>query len=181
MRIPVLYGSMREGRKSEAVAKFVHAELLKRGIESEYVTSEPYRDREPLERKHPEPWKSIMESADGLIVVAPEYNHGYPGQLKEMIDALTIEYNYKPVGFVGAGGYSGGSRAVEQLRQVMIELRMVPIREALYFPMVWELLNDKGELKNPELFLPRLETFLKELFWYAEALKEGREKHPWSK
>jgi len=181
MKIPVLYGTIREGRKSEAVAKFIHAELVKRGIESEYVTAEAYQDKEPLEQKHPEPWATIMKDADGLIIVSPEYNHGYPGTLKEMIDSLYQEYHFKPVGFVGAAGFLGGGRVVEQLRQVAIELKMVPIREALYFPMVWELLDEKGELKNPEQYLPRLEPFFKELFWYAEVLKEGREKHPWNK
>lgn len=179
MKIPVLYGSVREGRKSEAVAKFIHAELSKTGVESEYVTPEKYQDMEPLERKHPEPWKSIMEQADGLIIVSPEYNHGYPGSLKEMLDSLYEEYAHKPVGIVGAAGFLGGGRMVEQLRQVVIELKMVPIREAGYFPMVWELQDEKGELKNPEQYLPRLEPFFKELFWYAEVLKEGREKHPW--
>jgi len=181
MKIPVLYGTIREGRKSEAVAKFIHAELVKRGIESEYVTAEAYQDKEPLEQKHPEPWATIMKDTDGLIIVSPEYNHGYPGTLKEMIDSLYQEYHFKPVGFVGAAGFLGGGRVVEQLRQVAIELKMVPIREALYFPMVWELLDEKGELKNPEQYLPRLEPFFKELFWYAEVLKEGREKHPWNK
>ncbi len=180
MKIPVLYGSIREGRKSEAVAKFIHAELLKRGIESEYVAPEQYKEMEPLEHKHPEPWKTIMEQADGLIIVTPEYNHGYPGAVKEMIDALTTEFAHKPVGIIGAGGFSGGMRVVEQLRQVVIEQKMVPIREAGYFPMIWELLDEKGELKNPDQYIPRLEPFFKELFWYAEVLKEGREKHPWT-
>lgn len=180
MKIPVLYGSIREGRKSEAVAKFIHAELLKRGIESEYVTAEAYQDNKPLEQKHPEPWASIMKDADGLVIVAPEYNHGYPGSLKEMIDSLYQEYHYKPVGIVGAAGFLGGSRMVEQLRQVVIELKMVPIREALYFPMVWELQDEKGEMKNPEQYTARLELFFKELFWYAGVLKEGREKNPFN-
>ncbi|MFA5184982.1 MAG: NAD(P)H-dependent oxidoreductase [Patescibacteria group bacterium] len=181
MKIPVLYGTFREGRKSEAVAKFIHAELVKRGIESEYVTPENYLKGKPLEKKFPEPWKTIMSEADGLVIVSPEYNHGYPGALKEMLDSLYEEYNFKPVGIVGAAGFLGGGRMVEQLRQVVIELKMVNIREALYFPMVWELNDEKGELKNPEQYLPRLEPFFKELFWYAEVLKEGKEKHPWGK
>ena len=80
-----------------------------------------------------------MLAADGLIVVSPEYNHGYPGPLKEVLDSLYEEYEHKPIGICGAGGGLGGSRAVEQLRLVAIELKLVPIREALYFPMVWDL------------------------------------------
>jgi NAD(P)H-dependent FMN reductase len=179
LKIPVLYGTIRDGRKSEAVAKFVHAELVKRGIESAYVTPENYHGKS-IEKKFPEPWKSIMAEADGLVIVSPEYNHGYPGPLKEMLDSLYDEYKHKPVGIIGAAGFLGGGRMVEQLRQVVIELHMVPIREAGYFPMIWDLVDETGELKNPDQYLPRLEPFFKELFWYAEVLKEGKEKHPWT-
>ncbi|MFA4955133.1 MAG: NAD(P)H-dependent oxidoreductase [Patescibacteria group bacterium] len=179
LKIPVLYGTIRDGRKSEAVAKFVHAELVKRGVESAYVTAQDYHGKS-IEKKSPEPWKTIMAEADGLVIVSPEYNHGYPGPLKEMLDSLYDEYKHKPVGIIGAAGFLGGGRMVEQLRQVVIELHMVPIREAGYFPMIWDLVDETGELKNPDQYLPRLEPFFKELFWYAEVLKEGKEKHPWT-
>src|SRR5690606_27212247 len=63
-----------------------------------------------------------IERADAIIVVTPEYNHGYPAALKHAIDLGYSEWHAKPVGFVSYGGMSGGLRAVEQLRQVFSEL-----------------------------------------------------------
>jgi len=177
LTIPVLYGSIREGRKSEPAATFIHAELLKRGVISAYVTPQEIHTGGSIEQTHPASWKMVMAQADALVVVSPEYNHGYPGPLKETLDSLYEEYNYKPIGIVGAGGWLGGGRMVEQLRQVAIELKMVPIREAVYFPAVWDAFNPDGTPKDQSVH-KRLETFFKELFWYAEVLKEGREKHP---
>lgn len=176
-KIPVLYGSIREGRKSEPAARYIHAEALKRGLISDYVTPKEIHTGHSVEQAHPEKWKSIMSAADALIIVSPEYNHGYPGPLKETLDSLYEEYNYKPVGIVGAGGWLGGGRMVEQLRQVVIELKMVPIREAIYFPAVWDAFTPDGAPKDQGLS-QRIELFFKELLWYTQVLKEGREKYP---
>lgn len=109
--------------------------------------------------------------ADALIIVSPEYNHGYPGELKMCLDMLYKEYFKKPVGFCGVSvGFLGGARAVEQLRQVAVELHMVPIREAVYFSKVGELFNEKGEIKSQSYF-EIVQHFLNELVWYAEKLK----------
>ncbi len=180
LTIPVLYGTIRDGRKSEPVAKLVHAELVKRGVASAYVTPEEIHTGASVERTHPASWKTIMSKADALIVVSPEYNHGYPGPLKEMLDSLYEEYHYKPIGIAGAGGLLGGGRMIEQLRQVAIELKMVPNREALYFPMVWDAFNEDGTPKDQGVY-KRLDPFFNELFWLAEVLKEGREKRPMGK
>lgn len=138
---------------------------------------EKFRSVKSIEKTYPAEWKKIMADADALVIVAPEYNHGYPGPLKEMLDSLYEEYNYKPVGICGASGFLGGGRMVEQLRQVVIELKMAPIREAVYIPMVWDAFNTDGTPKDPNV-VTRMEPFFKELFWWAEVLKEGRKKHP---
>ena len=177
LKIPVLYGTMREARKSEPAAKLIHAELVKRGVESAYVTPEKFRSLKSIEKGYPEEWKKIMAEADALVIVSPEYNHGYPGPLKEMLDSLYEEYAYKPVGICGASGFLGGGRMVEQLRQVVIELKMVQIREAIYIPMVWDAFNPDGTPKDPNMTV-RMDAFFKELFWYAQVLKEGRKNHP---
>jgi NAD(P)H-dependent FMN reductase len=102
-------------------------------------------------------------------------NHGYPGELKMMLDQLYEEYNHKPIGICGVGGMVGGSRMVEQLRLVAIELQMVPIRNAVYFPMAWSIFDEQGNPKDTQPYEDRLKSFFEELEWYAKALKQARE------
>ena len=85
-------------------------------------------------------------TADGFIIVTPEYNHGYSAVLKNAIDYVYDGWNKKPVAFVSYGGPAGGSRAIEQLRQVAIELQMHPVREQVTIPYIWSALSDSGEL-----------------------------------
>ncbi len=72
-----------------------------------------------------------MAEADAFLVVTPEYNHGYPAALKELIDSVYEPWHAKPVAFVSYGGASGGIRAVEQLRQVFAELHAVTLRDGV--------------------------------------------------
>ena len=177
--IPVLYGTMREGRKSEPAAHLVHAELLKRGHTSMYVAPADLHRSGSIERSNPEMWSTIMSEADALVVVSPEYNHGYPGALKEMLDSIYKEYFRKPIGICGAAGPMGGGRMIEQLRQVAIELHMVPLREALYFPNVQTMFDEKGQMseENNKAYAPRIEAFMKELEWWTAVCKDGRANH----
>ncbi|KKW12939.1 MAG: NADPH-dependent FMN reductase [Candidatus Gottesmanbacteria bacterium GW2011_GWB1_49_7] len=77
-----------------------------------------------------EKWSEKIRQGDGFLIVTPEYNHGYSAVLKNALDYLYTEWHRKPVAFVSYGGPVGGSRAVEQLRLVSIELKMVPVRES---------------------------------------------------
>lgn len=178
MFIPVILGTAREGRESEKVAKFMLEEVENSGIETELIDVRDYRilttDNTQKSAAAQKLSKKI-EKADGLIIVTPEYNHGYPGELKMMLDMLYQQYARKPVGICGvSAGPLGGARMVEQLRLVVIELHMVPIREALYFPLVSGLFDENNKIKD-ENYHKRAKTFLDELLWYAKALKNARE------
>jgi len=123
-------------------------------------------------------WAKKIKDGDAFIIVSPEYNHGYPAVLKNALDSIFIEWNKKPVGFVSYGGV-GGSRAVEQLRQVVIELEMIPIRSAIHIPgeVYMSVINEKVPV-NPELFKslnPKLEKLLVQLLWHAKILKPARD------
>jgi len=150
--VPIILGTARKGHQSEKVAKFMLEETVKVGLKTEIIdvrdfligatdNTEEFPQAQKLSEK--------IAKADGFIIVSPEYNHGYPGELKIMLDMLYEEYARKPVGFCGVSrGMFGGTRAVEQLRLVNIEFHMVPIREALYFSMVRELFDDKGAIRD---------------------------------
>lgn len=126
-------------------------------------------------------WAAKIKEADAFIIVTPEYNHGYPGVLKNAMDSIFPEWNKKPVGFV-AYGSAGGARSVEQLREVAIELQMMPIRNAIHIPPIvyMAIMNEKVPV-NPDLFKPirepmdRVKAFFDELVWAGKALRAARE------
>jgi NAD(P)H-dependent FMN reductase len=179
MYVPIILGTARRGRQSEKVARFVLEETVNNGMESDIIDVKDFRidatdnSEESLQAKR---LSEKIARADGFIIVTPEYNHSYPGELKMMLDMLYEQYAKKPVGICGvSSGPMGGSRAVEQLRLVCIEFHMLPIRESLYFPMVEDLFDANDKIKDRS-FSKRAKKFLEELAWHAKALKNSREK-----
>ncbi|MDX6278115.1 MAG: hypothetical protein QOJ72_2243 [Nocardioidaceae bacterium] len=117
-----------------------------------------------------------FDAADGFVVLTNEFNHGYSAGLKNVLDHYFAEFEHKPVAFVGYGNV-GGSRAIEQLRQVIVELNMVSVRESVHilgpqFPAV----RTGGESAT-EVFAtlePRLTTMTDHLLWWERALTIAR-------
>lgn len=180
MYIPIILGTAREGRQSEKAANYMLREAQKlEDVEAELIDVRDFRIQASDNTGNlPEAQKfaEIATKADAFIMVSPEYDHGYPGELKMMLDMLYKEYNRKPVGICGvsAGGI-GGIRVVEQLRLIAIEFQMVPIREAMYFSPVQNLFDEQGNITD-ESYSKRVQVFFEELLWYARALKEARDK-----
>lgn len=120
-------------------------------------------------------WSARVAHADGYIVVTPEYNHGYPAPLKNALDHLYHEWGHKPAAIVNYGGFAGGYRAAEQLRQVLVELKMVPVREQIGIPAIWAAFDEAGEPRNAALD-GALNAMVAELLWWATALIPPRER-----
>jgi NAD(P)H-dependent FMN reductase len=179
--IPVILGTPRQGRMSEHVARFVLDEVSKReGVETELIDirniSIPVTDagENVKEAKFSE---TIMR-ADALIIVVPEYNHGYPGLLKHVLDTNLREYIHKAVGLCGvsAGGF-GGTRVIQNLLPVMRELGLVTIFWDGNFSSVQNVFDTSGKLID-QAYVKRIDKFLKELIWMARVLRYGRENVP---
>jgi len=116
-----------------------------------------------------------MDRADALVIVSPEYNHGYSGLLKHVLDSCLQEYIHKAVGIVGvSAGPFGGTRGIQDLLPVMRELGMATIFWDVYFGSVGKTFDAAGTLLDPSC-LPRIAQFLKELIWMAKTLRHGRE------
>src|SRR5438067_4700138 len=138
LRIAIIIGSSRPGRKGEAVAKWACEIAQKRSdVEFELVDIKdfnlPLLD-EPMppimgqySQEHTKQWAAKIGSFDAYVFVTPEYNHGTSGALKNAIDFLYAEWNNKAAGFVSYGS-ALGARAVENLRLVMGELQIADVR-----------------------------------------------------
>lgn len=164
--IPVILGTAREERLSLRVAHAVVAEVRALGYETELVDVRDqlwgYTIAPKSEDSRTAGWRTLAGRAQGYVIVTPEYNHGYPGELKILLDGAIDEYRFKPVGFVGvSSGKLGGVRAVEQLRQVVIALRALPVNNAVYVSNAGDFANDEG-VRDPQ-FGERVKGVLDEM------------------
>ncbi len=182
MKIQIILGSTRNHRVGEKVAKWLYNQVKNTpDAEIELVDLEdyplPFYDEPVIPKmikgdysnKVAKKWAAKVAEADGYIVVTPEYNHGYPAVLKNALDYVYYEWNNKPIGFVSYGGISGGLRAVEQLRQVVIELEMVPIRESVSFQFVSKQFNEQGDVIDKS-YDDRVAVLMKQLLWWLKKL-----------
>ena len=181
--VPVILGTTRQGRSSEPAARLILAELGKRpGIITELIdiAAMPLPTNDAGEAIKDPAFASRMQRADGLVIVCPEYNHGYPGLLKHVLDSCLKEYIHKAVGIAGvSAGPFGGARAIENLLPVMRELGLVTIFWDLNFSNAAQVFDSAGRLLDPA-YLPRIGKFLDELIWMSRTLRHGREHVPLS-
>jgi len=177
--IPIILGSVRRGRQSPKVARFLAERMRRmRRIETEILDLAEYNFPIMEERLHfrDDPPPGVREfavklaRADALVIVTPEYNSGYPGVLKNALDYFYPEYQRKPVGIatVSSGDF-GGIRCLAQLRPVVFNLGALPIPAAFPVPRVQDNFDDDGNPRNP-LFEKSAENFLNELLWFTEAV-----------
>jgi len=179
--IPVILGTARQGRLSEHVARFVVGELSKREvIETTLIDIRTlaFPNTDAGEAIKDPQFSTTMMRADGLVLVVPEYNHGYPGLLKHVLDTNLKEYIHKAVGICGvSAGSLGGTRVIQNLLPVMRELGLVTIFWDGNFPSVQNLFDANGTLLD-QAQLKRIDKFIKELVWMAQTLRYGRERIP---
>ena len=188
MRIAIIVGSTRPGRKGTTVGRWVHDHTLQRDdvpgkVTFDLVELEDFdlpllqeatvpaaADRE-YETPQTQAWSEAIDAYDGFVFVTPEYNHGVPAALKNALDVLGPEWAYKAVGFVSYGA-DGGVRAVEQWRTVVANVMMTAVRAQLSL-LVFEDWKD-GELRPLERRERELDTMLEQLVAMTEAVRSLR-------
>ena len=151
LRIAIIIGSTRPGRKAEAVAKWVY-EIAQNRSDAEFELVDikdfdlPLLD-EPVSpimgeytHQHTKIWSAKIASFDAYVFVTPEYNHGTSGALKNAIDFLYHEWVNKAAGFVSYGG-AAGTRAVEQLRLVLAEVQIATVRNQVLLSLFTDFEN----------------------------------------
>ncbi len=181
--LPIILGTNRKRRKSGFVAEWLRSEMEKRAeIETRLFDVKDFALPQDdygsgLKDDFPE-WRDAIMRADGLVIVAPEYNHGYPGVLKSVLDLLLKEYIHKAVGLVGVSAAPwGGTRVVESMVPMVRELGLAVTFANLNFPNVAEKFDQNGVLLD-SAYEKRAKEFLDELVWMSRALKWGRENVP---
>jgi NAD(P)H-dependent FMN reductase len=171
--IPVILGTGREGSRTEMIANFVEQALKDKKVNTQLIHVSDFAGPVTVNDQDDErvqAWREIVEKSDAMIVVTPEYNHGYPGELKIVLDMVLHEYEGIPFGVctVASGSYGGG-RAADQLNQVAMGLKMIPLPRPVHFR------NIKAEMKDKELheaYSDRLEKFFDQIIYMAENLKK---------
>jgi NAD(P)H-dependent FMN reductase len=186
-RIGIIVGSTRQGRFGDRPADWI-LEIARRrtDLTAELIDLRDYplpMFDEPMApawkpAAHPvaQRWSVQIAALDGLIIVTPEYNHGYAGVLKNALDHAYAEFARKPIGFVGYGAV-GAARAIEQLRLVAIELQMAPVRNAVHIGMAEFLgLMRQGKTFDDFPYLAQSAAgLLDDIAWWARALHAARD------
>src|SRR5438105_5642060 len=172
--VPVILGTVRQGRMSLPVARLLTAELARRpGIETELIDIArlTLRVDDAGEAIKDPAFAGRMSRADALVIVSPEYNHGYSGLLKHVLDSCLSEYIHKAAGVVGvSAGPWGGTRGIQDLLPVLRELGLVTIFWDVNFGSVHRAFDSSGALTD-ESYLRRIDKFLGELIWMARTLR----------
>lgn len=185
-RLTIIIGSTRPGRAGLPIATwFLDRARLHGGFDVNIVDlaelglpllDEPNHPRmRQYRHQHTLDWSAIVEAGDAFVMVTPEYNYGYPAALKNAIDYLHKEWHDKPVGFVSYGGVAAGTRAVQQLKQVVTTLKMVPAFEAVNVPFHPQFIGENGVVEANEIMEQAADAMLDELVRLDAGLRQLRE------
>lgn len=177
--IPVILGTPRQGRASEHVARFVFRQFSAiPGVETELVDVRaiPLSVSSAGEDVKDTGFSELCMRADAFVIVTPEYNHGYPGLLKHLLDSNLKEYIHKAAGICGvSAGSFGGTRVIENLLPVLRELGLVTIFWDVNFGGAQRLFDPSGAILD-DAYVRRVDKFARELIWMARVLRHGRER-----
>ena len=187
--ISVIVGSTREGRFSEKPAKWILQHLMKRkGVDARLLDLRDFPmpffdqqatpatpDRPPYKNEVVQRWTAAIARSDGFIFVTPEYNYGTSAVLKNAIDWVYPEWNRKAAAFVSYGS-AMGARAVQQLRETLIEVQAASVRSSVHIPVATLWAHYTGG--DVEAGLAELEApagaLIDDLLWWTGALKAAR-------
>lgn len=182
LKLAIIIGSTRPGRKAEAVARFVHEIACKRRDATFELVDIADFDLPLLDEAkppsmgqyandHTKAWAAKIAQYDGFVFVTPEYNHGTSAALKNAIDFLYAEWNNKAAAFVSYGS-AGGTRAVEHLRQVMAEVQIADVRAQVTFLLSTDFEKyTTFKPADPEKKTKLIGTMLDQLVVWSKALR----------
>jgi NAD(P)H-dependent FMN reductase len=186
MKLKIIIGSTRPGRVGLPITNWFYGiaekngkfevEVLDLAVINLPLMDEPNHPRlHQYTKQHTKNWSKKIVDGDAYIFVTPEYNYSLPATIKNAIDYLSQEWQYKPVGFVSYGGIAAGTRSVQMLKQVVTTLNMMPIYESINIPFVSEYISDEGNFVSNERFDTNAQEMLNKIYLWAKHLKALRE------
>ena len=180
----IIFGSSRQGRKGGKVADWIKKEIENdHRFHVDYVDLQnhvlPFFD-EPIspfsmgslnDYTQPEgkAWAERVAKNEAVIIITPEYNHSFPGVLKNALDWVGKPWIDKPVGFISYGGISGGTRAIEQLRLVAAELGLIQVAAAIHFPFFKTAFDEQEQPLRMDYYTQAISKMLDEIIRLREA------------
>ena len=156
--IAVVLGTARQGRASEPIAiattKIINevpgfsADLVDvRDHVTQAMTTPPWG--EGGADTNPTKWQEIVQKSNALILVIPEYNHSFPGELKILLDSLYSDYLDKRVGLIGvSSGIFGGTRGLMHIKPVLLKMGFNILTTEVNVSKAGEAVNEDGDFKD---------------------------------
>lgn len=174
----IIIGSVREGRRADMVANWALSQLKNNSdLEIDFADLSkirlpffnepviPSRAKGQYKNAVGKAWAERVAKADAFIMLTAEYNHGPTAVLKNAIDWVYEGWMDKPVGFISYGGLAGGTRAVQQLKQNVLNVKLFPTSSNIHIPFVSQAFDETGQPKHEGMSdsLDKLVAEIKEL------------------
>lgn len=181
MKIAIISSSVRVNRSSHRVALFFKNYIENHQLaESEILDLMAYQfpvfDERLKFQKSPLPhtleFADKVRRADGVIIVTPEYNGGYPAALKNVTDLLYDEWRRKPIAIstVSAGAFAG-SQVITSLQFSLWKIGALVVPAMFPVPNIHQSFNEEGLPSDLEATEKRAKRFLEELIWWMKAVE----------
>lgn len=179
--IVIISASIRRGRNSHRVALFFKQYMESNGLATvDVLDLDAYNFPLFHERLQfePNPSEQVLEfagkikAADGILIVTPEYNGGYPASLKNVIDLLYAEWHRKPTAIsTVSDGIFGGTQVITSLQFTLWKMRAWTVPAMFPVPKAPEAFDAAGIPTDREGTEKRARIFINELLWCIEAAK----------
>lgn len=185
LKVKIILGSTRPGRIVPIVGKWVEDLAREQnGFDVEVVDLKeidlPLLDEaghpraQAYEHEHTKKWAAKIAEADAFVFLTPEYNSFPSAALVNAIQALAVEWERKVAAVVSYGGVSGGMRAAQELRQLLVNMNVMALPQSVPVPFVFNFIGDDGVLRPEQPVVEGLKGMFNELAVWGEALKPSR-------
>lgn len=177
--IAIISASVRVGRVSHRVALYFKNYITENSLATVEILdlsayNFPIFDERLSQQQNPIPaardFAEKIKKADGVIIVTPEYNGGYPGSLKNAIDLLYPEWHRKPIAIsTVSNGVFGGSQVITSLAFSLFKMKAWLVPAMCPMPKAQELFDEQGNPSDKQQLEKRITPFIQELLWCVHA------------